>query len=112
MEPRGFDSINWGEFFTSVIVTAGVGMLRFLSLVRRGRQVRWVDAVFEPAIAVFAGMLVWGINEFAGMPDVMQAVLTSLGAWGGPHTIQMLEKKHFGETSSQQEERSDGPGPT
>lgn len=96
MDRGSFDSINWWEFGASVLASMGVGMIRFLILIRNGRKVRWVDAVLEPSIAVFAGMLMWAGCEVTGVPDVLQAIFTSLGAWGGPRTLHKLERKYMG----------------
>lgn len=100
MEKGSFDAINWWEFFTAAAVSAGVGMIKVLQLLRSRRKFRWIDALFEPAIAIFAGMLVWGVSEVVDMPDVLQTVLTSLGAWGGPRTIHNLERKYLGGSRS------------
>ena len=43
-------------------------------------------------------MLVWALTEYTSTPDVLQAALTSLGAWGGPRTVHTLEMKYFGGT--------------
>lgn len=72
-------------------------MIRFLMLIRAGRKVRWVDALLEPSFAVFAGMCMWAIGEVSHAPDVIQAVMTSIGAWGGPRTLARLENKYLGD---------------
>lgn len=100
MNKGDWASVNWDEFWLLCAASAGVGMIRFLRLLRAGKQVRVIDAVYEPMIAVFAGMVVWAIFEVTGIPDVFQAALTSLGAWGGPRTIHKLERKYFGGTRS------------
>lgn len=98
MERGSFESINWMEVWASIAIAVGVGMIRVLQLIRNGRKVRWFDIVLEPSIAVFAGMLMWAIGEVTAAPDVFQALLTSLGAWGGPRTIHKLERKYLGGT--------------
>ncbi len=75
-------------------------MIKFLMLIREGRKVRWVDAVLEPSLAVFGGLMMWGVAEFGQIPDVLQAVMTSLGAWGGTRTIHFLERKYLGGSRS------------
>lgn len=100
MDKGSFDSVNWWEFATATAVSAGVGMIKVLQIIRARKQFRWIDALFEPAIAVFAGLLVWGLGEWQSVPDVLQSVLTSLGAWGGPRTIHKLERKYLGGTRS------------
>ncbi len=96
MTENGWDKVNWQEVVGSAAVSLGVGMLRLLVLLRDKRKVRWVEAMLEPSLALFGGMLVWAVAEVASTPDVMQAALTSLGAWGGPRTIHLLEMKYFG----------------
>jgi hypothetical protein len=91
-----FDHVNWFEFLWVVAVSAGIGAIRLLYLIRRGRSFRWIDAVLEPALAIFGGALTWGATELTNAPDVLQMVLTSLGAWGGPRTVHRLEVKYFG----------------
>ena len=73
-----------------------IGLIRFLYLLRRGRKFKLVDIVLEPLLAILGGMLVWAVNEAADTPDILQAVLTSLGAWGGPRTVHFFEQKYFG----------------
>ena len=93
---NGWDKVNLSEVVGSAVVSLGVGMLRLLTLIRDKRRVRWVEIVLEPCLAVFAGMLVWAVTEYTDTPDVLQAALTSLGAWGGPRTVHLLEMKYFG----------------
>lgn len=93
---NGWDKVNLSEVLGSAMISLGVGMIRLLTLIRDKRKVRWVEIVLEPSLAVFAGMLIWAVTEYTSTPDVLQAALTSLGAWGGPRTIHMLEVKYFG----------------
>lgn len=104
MSDGGWDKVNWPELFGSAMVSAGVGLIRVLMLIRAGRRVRWVDVMLEPAIAVFAGMCAWALSEVANAPDVLQAVMTSIGAWSGPRFIRQLEKRYLGAA------RDTGPG--
>ena len=96
MDKGSFEDVNWGEFFTAISISLGVGMLRFLMKVRRARKIRWIDAIIEPGIAVLAGLMMWGLAEVTQVPDVLQAVLTSLGAWGGNRTLHRMERKYLG----------------
>lgn len=77
-------------------ISASIGFVRFLYLLRRGRRFVWFDAILEPCMAVIAGMLVWGLAEITNMPGIMKTVLASLASWGGPKTIHMLELKYLG----------------
>lgn len=98
MSDGGWDKVNLGELVGSALVSAGVGMIRVLMLIRAGRNVAWVDVILEPSIAIFAGMCAWALTEVANSPDVLQAVMTSIGAWSGPRLIRQLEKRYFGGT--------------
>jgi hypothetical protein len=73
-----------------------VGLIRFLYLLQRGRKFKWFDLILEPCLAIFGGMLVWALGEVANTPDLMQMVLSQIGAWGGPRTIHLLEVKYMG----------------
>ena len=73
-------------------------MIRLLTLLRDKRNIRWVDVILEPAVAVFAGMCAWALAEVTNTPDVLQAVMTSIGAWSGPRFIHKLEVRYFGGT--------------
>lgn len=73
-----------------------MGLTRFLYLLRKGRKFKWFDLTAEPCFAVAAGMLVWVAGEALGVPDLFQLLLSQLGAWGGPKTIQLLELKYLG----------------
>lgn len=73
-----------------------MGITRFLYLLRRGRKFKWFDLIAEPCFAVTAGMLTWLLGETVGVPDLMQLLLSQLGAWGGPKTIQLLEIRYLG----------------
>jgi hypothetical protein len=95
-EPSGWEKVNWTEVAGSALVSFTVGIIRVLALLREKRKIHWVDAFLEPSLAIFAGLLMWAIGEVASAPDLLQAVFTSLGAWGGPHTIRKLEEKYMG----------------
>lgn len=71
-------------------------MIRLLQLLRQKRKIRCVDVLLEPSLAVFAGLCIWALAEYTKAPDLLQSVLTSLGAWGGPRTLHQLERKYFG----------------
>lgn len=89
--------IELREIFMTIAISAGVGFLRMLYLLRKGRRrFVWFDLVLEPCLAVFAGMLVWGGAELAGLPGIMKSILVSLGSWGGPRTIHWAERKYLG----------------
>jgi hypothetical protein len=90
--------VNFGEIKATMGVTAMIGLLRLVYLIRKGKKFVWFDFILEPCLAVLAGMLVWGLTEVTSAPDVVQTVLTSLAAWGGPKTIRHLELKYFGGT--------------
>jgi hypothetical protein len=96
MSRGDFSDVNWGEVIGAVTMSATVGVIRALYMVRKGRQFRWFDIMLEPALAVFGGMMMWAVTEVTPTPDLIQAVFTSLGAWGGPKTIQWLELHYFG----------------
>lgn len=93
--PGDFQNVSIKEVATVVAASASMGFVRFLYLLRQGRRFVWFDVLLEPCLAVVGGMLMWGVNEATGTPDIMQAVLTCLGAWGGPRTIHWMEKKHM-----------------
>ena len=88
--------INIHEVFTTMGITASLGLVRFVYLIRKGRRFTWFDMFLEPCLAVFAGLLVWGITEVSNMPDILQQVFAALGSWGAPKTIAFLETKYFG----------------
>lgn len=79
-------------------MSASIGFVRFLYLLRRGRKYKMLDVFLEPLLAVIGGLLIWLLCLYWGFPDVIRAVMTSLGAWGGPRTIHLLEKKWLGGT--------------
>lgn len=95
-----WNSINWPEFWSAVGMSTFVGLTRLLYLIRRGRKFVWFDVILEPMLAIIGGLLCWAIGEVTSIPDVVQACLTSLGAWGGPKTIRRFELKHLGGTRS------------
>lgn len=89
--------VNINEVFLTVAASAGIGFMRMLYLIRKGRNTFvWFDLILEPCLAVFAGMLVWGGAELAGLPGIMKSILASLGSWGGPKTIHWAERKYLG----------------
>lgn len=96
MDDNGWAKVNLSEVLGAAMISLGVGAIRLLTLLRDKRKVRWVEATLEPCLAVFAGMLIWALTEYTSTPDVLQAALTSLGAWGGPRTVHTLEMKYFG----------------
>lgn len=89
-------SVNVRELLSIIVLNTCLGLVRLMYAVRRGRAFRWLDVLLEPSLAVVAGMLIWALTEYTAVPDLMQTVLTSLGAWGGPKTIQYLETKYLG----------------
>jgi LydA holin phage, holin superfamily III len=96
MSDPSWKDVNWWEFAGSVGVSLGVGMIRLLVFIRERRRFRWVDILVEPLTAVFAGSLVWLFLEHVKAPELLQMGMVSLGAWGGPRTVHMLEVKYFG----------------
>lgn len=97
VDPSGWEKVNITEVIGSALISVGVGMIRLMMFIRLKRQVRFIDVLLEPSLAVLGGMVMWAIAEAAGAPDVIQSVVTSLGAWGGPHTLNRLEQKYLGE---------------
>lgn len=97
------DKLSNTEIVVATSASAAVGLIRLLHYVRKGRTLKFVDVLFEPLVAVFAGLCAWGLTEVTNVPDVLQAVMTSVGAWAGPRLINNLEKKYFG--TSEDEER-------
>lgn len=91
-----FDDVSWVEALGAFSMSAAVGIVHALYLVRQGRRFKWVDMFLEPLLAVMGGMGLWAIAETVGAPDLIQGLLTSLGAWGGPKTIHQLEVKYLG----------------
>ena len=95
----GWEKVDINELLGSAAISLGVGVVRLLMVVRDARrQIRVVDVVLEPLMAVFGGMALWALAEHADTPDLVQAVMTSLGAWGGPQTVRKLEYKLLGGT--------------
>lgn len=88
--------VNPNEVIMTLGISAAIGITRLLYLVRRGRSFVWFDIILEPCLAVLGGMLVWGVATVAGLPGIMVTILASLGSWGGPKTIHMLELKYLG----------------
>lgn len=95
MSRGDWDSVNWQEFAGVIAMSAGIGVVRLLYLLRRGRRFKWFDLLLEPSLAMIGGMLVWAGAETTDLTDVWQAALTSLGAWGGPRTIHWFERKYL-----------------
>jgi hypothetical protein len=110
MSKGDFGDVNWGEVIGAAVMSASVGVVRALYLVRRGRKFKWIDIMLEPAMAVIGGMSMWAIAEVSPAPDLIQAVLTSLGAWGGPKTIHWLELRYFGGTRKSDTMQFTAPG--
>jgi hypothetical protein len=96
MSKGDFTDVNWYEALGALLMSGSVGVVRALYLVRKGRQFRWFDIMLEPLLAILGGMSLWALTEVTPTPDLIQAVLTSLGAWGGPKTVQWLELHYFG----------------
>lgn len=108
MEPSGdWGKVDLGELLGSALISLGVGMIRLLMYIRNHRHVTWVSVLLEPSLAIFAGMALWALTEYANTPDLVQAVMTSIGAWGGPRTIHGLERRYFGGSRSGDTERGD-----
>lgn len=95
MANGSWSQVNLTDLAISGGISFTVGMLKVLQLIRSGRQVRWVDAVYEPCLAVFGGMLMWAFFELADAPGVLKAIATSLGAYGGTRTIAYLERRYM-----------------
>lgn len=106
-----WSSINWSEVLGTALGAATVGLIHMLYMFRRGRRFRWLDVLLEPLLALLAGMMVWGLLEVTSVPDIIQGVFTSLGAWGGPKTIHWLEVKYFGGTRLADTDRAPLGGP-
>lgn len=98
MAKGDFGDVNWGEILGAAVMSASLGLVHALYLIRRGRKFRWLDLLLEPSLAVIGGMMVWALTEVTSAPDLVQAVLMSLGAWGGPKTIHILELRYIGGT--------------
>jgi glycopeptide antibiotics resistance protein len=94
-EPTAFKDIHWNELLIGAGASLFVGLIRLLMLIRSAKKVRIVDILLEPLMAVLAGVLTWFVAEVSQVPDMLQVVLTSLGAWGGPRTMQALERKYL-----------------
>lgn len=102
--------VNINEVFVTIAASAGIGFMRMLYLIRKGRnKFVWFDLVLEPCLAVFAGMLVWGGAELAGLPGILKSILASLGSWGGPKTIHWAERKYLG--GSRETDKATSPMP-
>lgn len=90
-----FDHLSLREIGATIYGSLFMGVTRFLFLLRKGRKFKWFDLIAEPCFAVAAGMLVWLMCEAMSVPDLMQLLMSQLGAWGGPKTIQVLEIKYL-----------------
>lgn len=104
-----FDHLSLREIGATLSGSLFMGVTRFLYLLRRGRKFKWFDLIAEPCFAVTAGMLVWLLCEATGVPDLIQLLMSQLGAWGGPKTIQVLELRYFSENF---DKRPKGPDTT
>ena len=91
-----WEKVDLVEVLGAAVISLGVGMIRLLMFIRDKRNVHWFDLMLEPMMAVFGGMVMWALSEYTKTPDIIQAVVTSLGAWGGPRTIHWAERKYFG----------------
>lgn len=87
--------IDWSEASAALLASFAVGVIRLAIAVRKARQVRIVDIIIEPGLAVIGGMTVWFLVEDTNASDSMQAALTSLGAFGGGKTLAMLERRYL-----------------
>lgn len=105
MAQPDFDHVSRPEALTALFGSLIMGITRFLYLLRKGRKFKWFDVIAEPCFAIVAGMLVWLMAEAAEVPDLMQLLLSQLGAWGGPKTIQLLELRLLGKEFPSQSEK-------
>lgn len=94
--PQDWGDVNLRELFGVIGMSAFVGVVRFLYLLRRGRKFKWFDLILEPCLAIIAGLMVWAVGSLTDMPLMMQLVLSNLGAWGGPRTIHWMERRYMG----------------
>lgn len=101
MDPKdSWGHVDISEVIGSALISLGVGMIKLMQYIREKRKIRAVDIMLEPSLAVFGGMAMWALAEYGGMPDLVQAVATSVGAWGGSKTIHRLDRKYFGGSRS------------
>lgn len=100
------DKISNTELVVATSASAAVGIIRLLSAIRKGRRLKVVDVLFEPLVAVFAGLCAWGMTEVTNVPDILQTVMTSVGAWAGPRLINTLERKYFGTSKADEGPKS------
>lgn len=102
MNKGSWAEVDWREVVATLAGSATIGAIRLLYLLRKGKKrFHWFDLVLEPCLAVFGGMLLWALTEVTDTPDVIQAVFTSLGAWGGPRTIHWAEMRYFGKLDAE-----------
>jgi hypothetical protein len=101
MSQGDWDTVNLSELMGVAVMAAFTGIVRALYLIRRGRRFVWFDFILEPSLAVIGGLLVWALLEVTNSPDVLQLAMSWLGAWGGPRTINALERKYIGDRLSE-----------
>jgi hypothetical protein len=89
--------VNLGELIVAALISLGVGVIRLLVFIRKSKGAfKFVDVMLEPLLAMFAGMLMWSIMEYLATPDILQAAMTSVGAYGGTKTIHWAERRYLG----------------
>lgn len=101
----GWGRVSFPEVMGAITVSVSIGFVKTLLLLRKAQSIRKVDWILEPSLAVVGGMMIWAITEWTDTPDLLQAVMTSLGAWGGPQVINALERKYLGPLTDGNENR-------